>query len=76
MPIAATSRIQRRYDHRLKALVRSAGSIDIALEHGIPRSTAQGWLRHGGSPSVISTDVVDLKYVVGVSACLQADKMA
>jgi hypothetical protein len=40
----ATPRIQRRYDHRLQALVKSTGSIEFALEHGIPRSTARGWL--------------------------------
>jgi putative transposase len=55
----ATSRIQRRYDHRLQAMVKSAGSIEIALEHGIPRSTARGWLRGHDSPSVVSIDVVD-----------------
>ena len=33
----ATPRIQRRYDDRLPALVKSAESIEIALEHGIPR---------------------------------------
>jgi hypothetical protein len=55
----ATSRIQRRYDHRLQAMIKSAGSIEIALEHGIPRSTARGWLRDHDSPSVVSTDVVD-----------------
>ena len=54
----ATSRIQRKYDHRLQAMVKSAGSIKIALEHGIPRSTARGWLGRLDSPSVISTDVV------------------
>jgi hypothetical protein len=34
----APSRIQRRYDHRLQAMVKSAGSIDIALEQGVPRA--------------------------------------
>ncbi len=55
----ATPRIQRRYDRRLQAIVKSAGSIEIALEHGIPRSTTRGWLRYHGPPSVVSTDVVD-----------------
>jgi len=40
-------------------LVKSAGSIDIGLEHGIPRSTARGWLRRHDSPLVVSTDVVN-----------------
>ena len=55
----ATFRIQRRYDHRLQAIIKSSGSIEIALEHGIPRSTARGWLRGHVSPPVVSTDVVD-----------------
>jgi hypothetical protein len=48
----ASTRIQRRYDHRLQAMVKSSGSIDIALEQGIPRSTARGWLRNYRSPFV------------------------
>ena len=67
----ATSRIQRRYDHRLQAMVRSAGSIEIALEHGIPRSTARGWLRVHDSPSVVSTDVIGQD-----TACLQMEVLA
>jgi|GEM_PF-4776243 len=67
----ATSRIQRRYDHRLKVLVKSAGSIDIALEHGIPRSTARGWLRRHDSPLVVSTDVVNYD-----AASLQVEVLA
>ncbi len=55
----ATSRIQRRYDHRLQAIVKRAGSIHIALEHAIPRSTARGWLKNHDSPSVVSTELVD-----------------
>lgn len=50
----ATSRIQRKYDHRLQAIVKSAGSVEIALEQGIPRSTARGWLRgHVSPPSLL-----------------------
>ena len=55
----ATSRIQRRYDHRPQAMVKSAGSIEIALEQGIPRSTARGWLRDHDLPSVVSIEVID-----------------
>ena len=36
---------QRSYDHRLKQLVHSTGNIQIALDCGVPRSTARGWLR-------------------------------
>ena len=54
----ATSRIQRRYDHRLQAMVRNAGSLELARQHGIPKSTARGWLKHSNSSPVVSTDVV------------------
>ena len=46
--MSATSRQQRCYDHRLKELVRTSGDLSVALELGIPRSTAIGWL--GDSP--------------------------
>lgn len=53
----ATPPIQREYDHRLQAIVKCAGSIVIALEHGIPRSTARGWLERLDSPAVVSYGV-------------------
>lgn len=39
------ARTQRIYDHRLRNLVYSTGRIQIALDRGVPRSTARGWLR-------------------------------
>ena len=36
-------RTQRRYDHRLRELVRSTGDIEHAIQRGVPRSTARGW---------------------------------
>ena len=56
MPTA--TRGQRCYDHRLKELVRSTGNIDIALESGVPRSTAYGWLTRSHS-EVVSLDMHD-----------------
>ncbi len=41
----APTRIQRRYDHRLQSIVRNAGSLELARQHGIPKSTARGWLK-------------------------------
>lgn len=38
------SRTKRTYDHRLIELVRETGDIDLATHHGVPRSTAAGWL--------------------------------
>jgi transposase InsO family protein len=40
-----SSRLQRKYDHRLRDLVFSTGDIKLALDRGVPRSTARGWLR-------------------------------
>ena len=37
-------RIQRRYDHRLRDLVRRTGDVTVATDLGVPRSTARGWL--------------------------------
>ena len=39
------TRPQRAYDHRLRQLVYATGDIQAALELGVPRSTACGWLR-------------------------------
>lgn len=55
----ATTRTQNRYDHRLRDLVRTTGDIEHALQRGVPRSTARGWL------SATHTDVVTLEVVEG-----------
>ena len=54
-----TIRTHKNYDHRLKELVRSTQDITCAIRHGVPRSTARGWLRAPAS-DVISIDVVEL----------------
>jgi hypothetical protein len=54
-----TTRLQQRYDHRLRHLVRRTGDVTLATNLGVPRSTARGWL--GAAPTgVISLDVADL----------------
>ena len=53
------TRTVRRYDHRLRDLVHSTGDIEHATRHGVPRSTARGWLTSEGAP-VVSVDVVDM----------------
>ena len=54
-----TSRAQRRYDHRLRALVQRTRDLTIATDLGVPRSTARGWL--AAMPTVVvSVDVADL----------------
>jgi len=40
----APTRTQRSYDHRLRAMVKDSGSVEIAVRNGIPKSTARGWL--------------------------------
>ncbi len=46
------ARLQRRYDHRLKELVRLTGDIRPVLEVGVPSSTARGWLQRSQAPIV------------------------
>jgi hypothetical protein len=53
--MTSTVRTQRRYDHRLRELVCKTKSVDVALCHGVPRSTARGWL------SATATPIVTLK---------------
>jgi hypothetical protein len=50
--MTSTTRTQRRYDHRLRELVCEANSVDLAVRHGVPRSTARGWLAATGMPVV------------------------
>ena len=57
--MATTTRTQRRYDHRLRKHVRTTRDIDCALQHGVPRSTARGWLRNPGA-QVVSVDALSM----------------
>ncbi len=54
-----TTRIQRRYDHRLRDLVQTTGDLDLAVRHVVPRSTARGW-RTKTTTEVVSLDVLEL----------------
>lgn len=54
----ATTRTQNRYDPRLRNLVRSTGNIELALQRGVPRSTARGWLS-SATTDVVTLDVVE-----------------
>lgn len=55
-----SNRLVRRYDHRLRDLVRSTGDIKHATRLGVPGSTARGWLRSEINP-VITCDVVTME---------------
>jgi putative transposase len=52
-------RPQRRYDHRLRDLVRHTGDVTVATDLGVPRSTARGWLA-GPATVVVSLDRANL----------------
>jgi len=57
--MSTTTRSQRRYVHRLRALVKKTGDLDLAVRHGVPRSTARGW-RAKPTIEVVSLDVFEL----------------
>ena len=57
--MAATTRAQRRYDHRLRDLVRTTRDIDCALQRVVPRSTARSWLTEP-TTEVVTVDVLDM----------------
>ena len=50
--MSSTVRTQRRYDHRLRELVCKTKSVEAARRHGVPRSTARGWLAATATPVV------------------------
>jgi hypothetical protein len=56
----SSSPTQRCYDHRLKELVRTSGDLSVAVELGIPRSTAMGWLRELPQ-QIVTLDVLSVK---------------
>lgn len=57
--MATATRTQRRYDHRLRNLVRTTRDIHCAVQRGVPRSTARGWLTKPDAP-VVTVDAVDM----------------
>ena len=57
--MAATTRTLNRYDHRLRELVRSTQDISCAVQHGVPPSTARGWLK-AHAAEVVTVDVLHM----------------
>ena len=55
--MATTTRIIRRYDHRLRHLVQATRDIGCAIHRGVPRSTARSWLTAPKS-EVVSVDIL------------------
>ena len=56
--MATATRRQRRYDHRLRDLVRTTRDIDGAVQRGVPRSTARSWMRQP-TAEVVTVDVLE-----------------
>ena len=50
---------KKRYNHRLRDLVRSSGNIRHTTQLGVPRSTAYGWLT-SDPVAIVSVDVFDM----------------
>lgn len=61
MPVSVSVRRQRRYDHRLKNLVRQTRDRQIASRIGVPRSTLDGWLS-SGTTQVVSLDSISMSH--------------
>jgi len=57
--MANATRTQRRYDHRLRNLVRTTRDIHCAIQRGVPRSTARGWLTESDVP-VVTVEALNL----------------
>ena len=57
--MTSTTRIQNKYDHLLREHVRSTGDVNCAIQLGVPRSTARGWVKSAPA-EVITLDVVDM----------------
>ena len=55
----ATTRIRRHYDRRFRRLVQRTGDAQLAVQSGVPRSTARDWLRLS-TPEVVSLDVLSM----------------
>ena len=57
--MAENTHIQKQYDHRLCRLIQTTGDLELAVRHGVPRSTARGWLKQCRT-DVVSIDVLDM----------------
>ena len=64
--MATTTRFQRKYDHRLRELVRATGNVEVALKHGVPPSTARGWVK-ATIAEVVTIDVADMNQLLNPS---------
>jgi hypothetical protein len=56
------NREQKQYDHRLRELIQTTGDLDLATRHGVPRSTARGWLKQARTDVVSKGQTPDEMY--------------
>ena len=57
--MVTTTHTQNRYDHRLRELVRTTQDVSYAVQCGVPRSTARGWLNAPGV-EVVTLDSLNM----------------
>ena len=57
--MVTTAPTQKRYDHRLRELVRTTQDVSYALQCGVPPSTARGWLS-APNVQVVTLDSLDM----------------
>ena len=57
--MTSATRIQNKYDYRLRELVRSTSDADDAIQRGVPRRAARGWLTSTRA-EVVTLDIVDM----------------
>ena len=48
------NREQKQSDHRFRELIQATSDLDLAVRHGVPRSTARGWLKQAKTAGVAS----------------------
>ena len=50
---------RKSYDHRLKTLVCRTRDLELAARLGVPRATAQSWIRRGVRPVTTCAEFAD-----------------
>ncbi len=55
----STNRSNKKYDYRLREIVRSSGDIKQATQLGVPRSTAYSWLT-SNPVEIVTADIFDM----------------
>jgi glutamyl-tRNA reductase len=69
--MSTTASSPKTYDHRLRELVYTTQDVSLALDLGVPRSTAYGWIRNE-PPEVVTLDALNLVREVKIKAPAEA----